>query len=321
MIEPWKTARERVLASIPCQALLRPGHDLRSADPDEPLSVAVHRMWWGQVGALAVLREGEFVGSLGEQSLLRAVTSRLEGRDEDGALPVWDDLLRDVRVGEVMQERSALPVVDPGESLLAGLQICRERTGVPTRYLFVSDGAGPGLAGVLSLRDLARTFVEVYDGSFRSGSDAERSEAQAVLRAVLDVPVGEMRRAARLGHEPVVVSERASAATGIRAMAAGGRGYVVTTFPDGAPKGIFTRRDLVRVLARPHVDLRAMRLANCTSPSVKAVRELDTLCGLLKSMGMEGYRHMALVDEWDRLQSVISMWDAVWLLASAGAGD
>ena len=195
--------------------------------------------------------------------------------------------------------------------------LCSERTGVPTRYLFLT-GEGGALDGILSLRDLARHLVELSDGTRALPAGADPERARAALRSALDLQLGELRSATSLGHEPVVVSDDLSGADAIRAVWEGGRGYVVAAFPDGAPKGIFTRRDLLRVLSRPFVDLESARLANWMSHSVKTASELDTLYGLLKSMGMEGCRHMPVVDDWDRLECVISMWEALWLLASAG---
>jgi CBS domain-containing protein len=214
-----------------------------------------------------------------------------------------------------MTPRAALPVLPARESLLEGLRLCSERTGVPTRYLFLTAEGG-ALAGILSLRDLARHLVELYDGSRARPADTPPERARAALRHVLDLQLGEVRRTTSLGHAPVVVSDELSGADAIRAVWQGGRGYVVAAFPDGSPKGIFTRRDLLRVLSRPFVDLESARLANWMSHSVKTVSELDTLYGLFKSMGMEGCRHMPVVDEWDRLECVISMWEALWLLAS-----
>ena len=48
---------------------------------------------------------------------------------------------------------------------------------------------------------------------------------------------------------------------------------------------------------------------------VKTVCEIDTLCGLFKMMAIEGFRHMPLVDEDDKVECVISMWQGVGMLA------
>lgn len=322
--ERWARVQASVLDVLPCESLLRPDHEPLVADPEEPLWIAVQRMWCGQVGALAVLRDGALLGSVGEQALLRATAARLAERaDGPATCDVWHDLLGDVRVGDSMTPRDALPVVEPHESLLAGLRRCCEREGLPTRYLFVS-GADDGLAGLLSLRDIARELILLYDGRLprdRFPSDGHRQEARAALREAFDLPLGVVRGEGGLGHEPVVASDRLNGAQVVRAVWEGGRGYVVATFADGAPKGIFTRRDLLRVLSRPFVDLADGQLANWMSASVKTLRDLDTLCGVFKGMAMEGFRHMPLVDEWDRLECVISMWEALWRLAAPPEGS
>lgn len=333
-LAPWREAQQSVFGAVRCGGLLEAGKSFPTADPGEPLTDAVHRMWWRQVGALPVIQDGVLVGSLGEQSLLRVTADRIEayepgrpsaGRESAGpaasSLQVWDELLRGVTVGEAMTPRAEMPEAPPSASLLEGVQSCYERAGGRARYLFVTEGSAGRCVGMITLRDIVRTLIALYDGRLGSDgfeSDAARATAESAVRAVLDLSVGEIRRTVGLGHEPVVVSENASGASAIRAMWQGGKGYVVAVFEDGSPQGIFTRRDLLRTLSRPYVDLERSRLSQWMSPSVKTVRELDTLCGVLKSMGMEGCRHMPVVDSWDRLEIVISMWDAVWLLASGG---
>ena len=93
------------------------------------------------------------------------------------------------------------------------------------------------------------------------------------------------------------------------------RGYVIVTSADNWPIGICTRRDVLRAVTPRFADLGRARLANLMSPRVKTVTDTDTLCGLFKLMALESCRHMPLVDDWDRLQSVISMWEGVSLMA------
>jgi len=306
-----------IFGGIACEAVLGAERPLESVTPEEPLLVAVSRMWWGQFGALPVLDEGRMVGCLAEEDLLRVLAERLAASgDGPGALSVWDELLAKLTVRNAMTPLAQLPVAPSGAPLLDALRDSTAPGGSQGRYLFLVDESLEGQrVRLASFRDVARLLTDLYDGgpaSERIGSGVER--VRGLVQDALGQPIGRVRRGARLGHEPNVVPLGSSLAEAVRAMWVGRRGYVVVTLADGGPIGIFTRRDVLRACGRRYADLSALRLSRFMSPRVRTVTETDTLCGLFKQMALGSCRHMPLVDEADRLQSVISMWEGVSLL-------
>ncbi len=319
MDRPWdfRGRAAEIFQGIACEAVLGAERPLESAAPDEDLHAAVNRMWWGQVGALPVLEADRLVGCFAEDDLLRVLAERLEAvGGGPGALAVWDDLLAKLSVREAMTPVARLPVAPSGEPLLDALRDSAAPDGSQGRYLFLVDEREEGQrVRLASFRDVARLLTELYDGgpaTERIGSAADHT--RSVVQQVLGQPIGSVRQHARLGHEPNVVPLGSSLAEAIRAMWVGRRGYVVVALPDGGPIGIFTRRDVLRACVRRYADLSMLRLSGFMSPRVRTVTETDTLCGLFKQMALASCRHMPLVDEWDRLESVISMWEGVSLL-------
>jgi CBS domain-containing protein len=304
-----------IFEGIACEAVLGAGRPLEGASADESLHVAVSRMWWAQVGALPVLEDGRLIGCFAEEDLLRVLGERLAAAGS-GALSVWDELLAKARVGEAMTPIARLPLAPSGAPLLDALRESTAPDGSQGRYLFLVDESLEGQrVRLASFRDVARLLTDLYDGgpaSARIGARAER--ARHLVQEVLGQPIGTVRRRARLGHEPNAVALGSSLAEAVHAMWVGGRGYVVITLADGGPIGIFTRRDVLRACARRYADLSTLRLSYFMSPRVVTVTETDTLCGLFKGMALASCRHMPLVDDWDRLQAVISMWEGVSLL-------
>jgi len=104
-------------------------------------------------------------------------------------------------------------------------------------------------------------------------------------------------------------------------MVVNARGYATVTSQAGARggsvmlRGICTRRDVLRAVKSPFATLDELRASRLMTEPVKTVTSVDTLCGLFKRMALEGFRHMPMVDEEDRLRCVISMWHGVGMLA------
>ena len=319
------------LRPLSCESVARSARRIEFAEPGEPLGAAASRMGWRKVGALAVVEDGRLVGSLSEDDLLRVTALRLGERadavdNEGGSLVVWEALLEKLTVADAMTPREQLPVVAPGSPLVAGIeQICAPTLhGTRFRYLWVVDESGHA-ARVLSIRDVARGLTRSYDGDFAAdafGSAGGLAEARAAVGVVLDLSIKTIRERLSVGHAPSVLRVDASGAQTIARMWSDRRGYVLTTLRDGAPLGICTRRDLLRGLRNPCVDLDGLRVASLMTSPVKTVSDLNTLCAVFKLMAIEGCRHMPLVDASDRVVRMVSMWEGVSLFAPRrGAGS
>jgi len=320
-------AAPALFGALPCQAIAPTARRLEAADPDEPLQAAASRMWWKQVGALAVVGDGALLGSLSEDDLLRTLAARLDAHKAEveaaGAeLRVWDELLGGLCVADAMTPRAELPHIAETSALLAGVaQVCAPNAaGSRSRHLWLMGERGD-VARVISIRDIARYLTALYDRDFPAEafpSERDYRRARSTGDALLDLSIGAIRERTELGHPPVVAPLEASGAEIVQRMWEDRRGYAIAVFTDGAPTGICTRRDVLRALRSPFVKLSDLRAARLMTVRVKTVTDIDTLCGLFKLMAIEGCRHMPLVDGGDRVERVISMWEAVALLAAMG---
>jgi CBS domain-containing protein len=118
----------------------RKGNDVWSVDADQPVIEAIRVMAERQVGALAVLSDGQLVGLVSERDYARKVA--LLGR-ASGQTPVR----------EIMS--SPVVTVRPGETVQRCMEIM---TGKRIRHLpVVEDGA---MAGMVSIGDLVRAVME-----------------------------------------------------------------------------------------------------------------------------------------------------------------
>ncbi len=342
-----------IFGRVPAAALVSRDRRLEVADPDEPLFAAVSRMWWRRVGALPVVgppsaaaaaargardRESRrLLGCVAEDDLVRLVgrllLDRAATREPGGPLPVWDDLLAGLRVRDAMVPAKDLPVVSPDAPLLEALDRACERAapGPRCRYVLVAEGPegaghgeGAAVAGVISFRDVARLVTSLYEvegppPGAAFGPPARFAALQRDLRRVLDRFVGRLIEGTGLGHRPVRIPLEVDAAAGLEAIHRGGRGYGLACLPDGEPLAICTRRDAIRALADPFADLRRIRMPSLVSWDVKTLFPNGTLFGLFRRMALENCRHMPVTDEWGRVGRVVSLWEAIWLLAHGSA--
>lgn len=79
---------------------------------------------------------------------------------------------------------------------------------------------------------------------------------------------------------------------------------------DGAPIGIITDRDALRVIARGS-NIAAMTVGDCVTRGLKTVSPSLELQEAAKVMRDKGFRHLVVVDENDTLYGVFSMRDLV----------
>ncbi|MDJ0785332.1 MAG: CBS domain-containing protein [Myxococcota bacterium] len=301
------------------QALGAVERPLLIAEPGETLEVAVNRMWWRKVGALPVMHEGRLVGCFAEEDLLRILAARVrESQDPEGQ-DVWGTLLGDVRVRDAMSPVGKLPVVSSEGSLLAGLRECCAPGAPRGRYLFVVDATDSGDAvQLLSFRDIARFSTAVYAGKAPSswfGGDAGAGAALMACRRLLSHTLGTLVAEGVIGHEANTVSADLDGASTVHAMADGEHGYVLVTIADGGPIGICTRRDILRGIRPRHARIDQLAVERLMSQQVQTVLPSNTLTGLFHLMAMASCRHMPMVDGWDHVECVVSMWEAIALVA------
>lgn len=315
-----------VYEAVRCVDAPRVHHEVGTIAPDAPLFEAVNHMWWRQRGVVAVTDGDALVGCLSEDDVLRVAHTSLQQHGEEvhakgESLLLWDELFADLRVADAMSPIGELAVVDEHASLLEGVRATfrQKSSGARRRYIFVVDADGRAVR-VVSMRDICRYLIAVYDGSEEAHGLAVESTV-AVRRAVretLDLSVGVIRAGRRFGHEPVSASIEDLGAAMIEKMWTGQRGYVLVAFFDGAPQGICTRRDLLRALRRPHCRIRDLAVSHLMSAQVKASSRLITLGGVFKLMAIGGYRHMPLLAPDGGVECVLSMWEGVSLFASPG---
>lgn len=314
-----------VYEAVRCVDAPRVHHEVGTIDPDAPLFEAVNRMWWRQRGVVAVTQDDALVGCLSEDDVLRVVHESLRAHGEEvhakgASLLLWDDFFADLRVADAMSPIDDLAVVDEHASLLEGVRetFRQKSTGARRRYIFVTDVNGRAVR-VVSMRDICRYLIAVYDGSEEAHGLAAEGTASVrrAVRETLDLSVGVIRAGRRFGHDPVSASIEDLGASMIEKMWTGQRGYVLVEFFDGAPQGICTRRDVLRALRRPHCRIRDLAVSHLMSAQVKSSSRLITLGGVFKLMAIGGYRHMPLLGPDGGVECVLSMWEGVSLFASS----
>ena len=313
-----------VYGAIRCLDAPQVHHEIGTIGAEAPLFDAVNQMWWRQRGTIAVTEGDAVIGSVSEDDLLRVAQHALRAAPEHSAdakgpnLPIWDELFRDLRVSDAMTALDDMAVVGTEASLLEGVrQTLREkRSGARRRYIFVLD-EGQRMRRVVSMRDVCRYLIAIYDGGPEADAlqVADRDALGRAAREVLDLPVGMIRTHRNLGHEAIAASIEDHGAEALEKMWDGRRGYVLVSFFDGAPQGICTRRDVLRVLRRPFARLRDLAVAHLMSAEVKAASRLITLGGVFKLMAIGGYRHLPLLESDGGVECVISMWEGVTLFA------
>jgi CBS domain-containing protein len=317
-------ARDVLFGALPCEAVVRADRRVETVPPDEPLASAAPRMWWRRSGALLVVEDGRLAGILSEDDILHTLAEQLRAKREvveagGDEVVVWDALLGGLRVRDAMTSAADAAVVRSGASLLEGIEATFGPTSKGRRksYIVVVDDDG-ARQRLVSFRDIARHLTQLYDDRLPMTlfPDAPAFHAaQRLAWRLLDLSLGWLRRHDGLGSPANELAADADGADTVARLADRARGYAIVHGHDGGPRGICTRRDLVRTLRSPFVRLEALRAPRLVTQPVKTVSEIDTLCGLFKLMAIEGFRHMPLVDEEDRVACVISIWQGIGLLS------
>ena len=326
--EDFSASPADLFGAIRCTSAAWMRMEIDAVSPSAPLQEAVCRMWWRQRGAVAVVEDGQLVGALAEHDLLRISWRALERKqtvveDEGDSLVVWEQLLEDLVVRDVMTHFDELAVADAETSLHDGIErIAAASTAeTPKLHVFVVD-AERRLQRVVSIRDVCRYLIALYSDSPGVPFLEEIASVETLRSRVtgaLDLQVESIRGHRAFGHPPVLASIEDSGADMLGKMWRGQRGYVLVTFFDGAPQGICTRRDLLCALKDPFVRLRDLRVSRLMSAQVKAASQHVTLGGVFRLMTMGGCRHMPLLAERGRVECMLSMWEGVSLLAGVDA--
>lgn len=132
---------------------------------------------------------------------------------------------------------------------------------------------------------------------FEVGTVASR----VVVTATREMPVAEAARLMREQHVGALV--------------------VVAAAADGAqPVGLVTDRDLVVEVLAQGVDPALVRVADVMSPAIHTVGEHEALYDAIETMRRHGVRRLVVVDPAGRLAGLLSMDDAIALVAEQLSG-
>ena len=247
-----------------------------SLPPDAPLAKALKMMHSHGIGALNV--------SEGDGPLQGIVTERDILLKHD-----FDDVLCTAPVGGLMT--SAVEVASPSWSLARCLELMLERH---CRHLPVLDDAASATGSthgrvdaVLSMRDLCH---------FLTSDEAPPDAASAALT------LGDAIKDARHLWQPEVPAER-SVAEAAEAMRKAGTGSVLIPLVDPALAssaqafGLFTERDLLKVLAAQQYDPRSLPVIEHMTAAADLIwAEPDyPIIDALRLLDAEGIRHLPVV--------------------------
>ena len=111
-------------------------------------------------------------------------------------------------------------------------------------------------------------------------------------------------------RSPVVVNAGTTLHGAIQTMLARRFGCVLVV-KSGKVAGIFTERDVLMKVAGQDVDLKAAKIDDFMTPNPASKSMDDTLLSALQLMHEGGYRHLAIVDEAQHPQAVLSVKDII----------
>lgn len=134
----------------------------------------------------------------------------------------------------------------------------------------------------------------------------------ADIHELLDCPVSNLENTAQVP----TVTPSATLAEVLKVLQQSDVGAVIV-LDSGKVQGIFTERDFLRKICGKNLDLGHERIANHMTSSPYSVNPNDPIASVLLRMHMGGFRHMLIVDEEDRLLSVVSPREIVSFLLGA----
>lgn len=107
----------------------------------------------------------------------------------------------------------------------------------------------------------------------------------------------------------LTVEENTKVLDAVKKMGQMGIGSIIAT-KDGKLSGIFTERDLLRLVAKDHTSLETTVLKNVMSTHITAASIDDTVDDVLNTMITKKFRHMPVIDG-ENFIGLISIGDAV----------
>lgn len=112
------------------------------------------------------------------------------------------------------------------------------------------------------------------------------------------------------GRDVATISQGRTVGDGVRLLRERGIGALVVTGPSGPLVGIFSERDVVRVIAAHGASALEMTVADVMSPTVTTCSEATTIDSLMSLMTDRRIRHVPVMEN-DTLVGMISIGDVV----------
>ncbi|BDR92067.1 CBS domain-containing protein [Vulcanisaeta souniana] len=113
---------------------------------------------------------------------------------------------------------------------------------------------------------------------------------------------------------PITVRDDESLIKVIKIMNEGNIGSIIVTNEEGRVIGVFTERDLLRLIAN-NVNIDALTVGDVMTKDVIVIEEDASLIKAVHIMAKHGIRHLPIVDEDGRIIGIISIRDAAIALA------
>lgn len=149
----------------------------------------------------------------------------------------------------------------------------------------------------------------------RAETSSARRRPRAFDAAALNQPVSVLP-----ARRPLIFAQHHTVSDAVRAMQREHRGVVLVT-EDGTPQsaltGVFTERDVLHRAMEPGRDLPALALGDVMTPDPDRLPIESTVAWVLNKMSLGGFRHVPIVDAYDRPVFVVSVRDVVDFLVEA----
>jgi CBS domain-containing protein len=112
------------------------------------------------------------------------------------------------------------------------------------------------------------------------------------------------------GHDVVTIEPQRSAADGAALLARKGIGAIVVTDPEGRVRGIFSERDLVRLLAAKGAVALQEPISDWMTQDVVTTCARASVHSLMEQMTTGRFRHLPVLED-DKLVGIVSIGDVV----------
>ena len=113
---------------------------------------------------------------------------------------------------------------------------------------------------------------------------------------------------------PITVRDDESLIKVVKIMNEGNIGSIIVTNEDGKVMGVFTERDLLRLIAN-NVNIDALTVGDVMTRNVVVIEQDASLIKAVHIMAKHGIRHLPIVDDDGRVIGIISIRDAAIALA------